>query len=194
MSSKIALSVFAAVMLGFLALVPLAYPEATSLLWWRIAAIAAFLLGVGALWRQGILQSREEIRTHSLLEKIASNLSTNQTQNSPLRERTAKLSYDLLALLKEQGPEPPHPEDNLRTTDKEWKAIGDQHWPYVNKLQHRYARLMHQRVADLLHELAENDLNAPSEEEFGIHPSQRVPASGVRELAERLLLISAKMN
>ncbi len=181
-------------------------------------AIIVFFVAVAALWRQAVLltwqdverekreikrerdREQRDLNRDQNLENLATELIAAKTAASgtiatnTLKKRTLRTAHDLFAFLKRHGPEPPNPIDHLATLDKEWKEIGDSCWPFKNKILHSYARSLHPQVVELLHELAERSTNAPSLEDFGIDPEKRVEPSALRELAETLLIIAARMD
>lgn len=193
MENRIALAVFSAVMIGFLALVPVAYPEAVSSPWWRVAAISAFILGMAALWWQARLQSREELRTRSLLEQIATSLAVhpNESQNSPLRDRTAQLARDLFSLLKKHGPQPPNPL-SVKGGEEEQTRAFDTHFGWKRKLYRDYMAYHRDDVVKIDRELAAHGV-ITNLEMSEIDPPEMKGQVNVNKIAEVLLVAAAKL-
>lgn len=110
-----------------------------------------------------------------------------------LRDKVESLGRDLFAFLREKGPMPANPINNLRTTDSQWRAIGDAWDHYVDAIHYGYGRLFKSRAIDLFNELAENHISFKLEQ-YEIDPPQVARETSVRKIAEECLLIVVRME
>jgi len=197
-------------LMGFVAIAPIVLASQMETWPWKIGVVVVFLLAVAALWRQGVLLTRQdaererrEIERDKRFEEMAhtvlssqhpSQVETPVTADSPLKDRVVALAHDLFAFLKERGPEPPDPINHLQSTDKQWKEVWERYDPYVERIHHDYLRLYRDRVVNIFHELAAQRIRIPDVQEWEIDPPQAVRAATVRKIAEQLLLLATRMD
>lgn len=211
MHLKDGLGVLAAVFMGFLAVVPIAYPEAAGLLWWRIAALVVFILGIAALYLQARLAKREDQkrqleqakrdadsgkRFDELVELFRqlqqpATIAPAPSATPTLKQRTQQVAEELFRFLKEKGPEAPAP--SLKANDAEYRRMFDVYFDYVHKMYFGYMAHFREHVVRIDHELAEHGIMTGLTLRE-IDPPQDTREVNVRKIAESLLLAAAKMN
>jgi hypothetical protein len=111
-----------------------------------------------------------------------------------LKERTMQLANDLLAMLKEQGPEPPHALSS-KGTEKEQRQTFDKYFDYQKSTFWKYMARFRDRVVKIDFELAALGIYTKFEERE-IDPPRPMGGAGevrVRQIAEKLLLAASQL-
>jgi len=114
-----------------------------------------------------------------------------------LKQRTAQLADDLFALLKRQGPEPPHALSDRSGTIDGQKRTFNAYFDWQNRIYYQYMAFFRDRVVKLDYELAAagvmTKLTRPE-----IDPVQMGPMENhdidVKNIAETLLLTASHMS
>ena len=118
----------------------------------------------------------------------------DKLQPRSLCERIEAIAKELFAFLREKGMEPSIPavepglsfEEDLK---RKWPSVS----LWIDAIYYGYERRFKQRLQDLLAELRERNIDSGITDS-DIQPQQGQTADSIRTLAEKLLLLAAKME
>lgn len=111
-----------------------------------------------------------------------------------LQARISEMSRELFSFLREKGPEPTTPTNNLKTLDDTWRQISRVWFAYAESIHYGYNRRFRDRLIELCNDMDEASIRYDLSLSDINPKASSVDPEKVKRIARELGLVAAKLT